>query len=569
MGGKDLSGEILEDRYQIVERLSEGAMGVVYRGNRLKLDRAVAIKVMHASLPSAMEGRKRFEREAKLMAKLEHPHCVSIIDYGLHGAKPYVVMELVRGRSLHELLVEQRRFEIPRAVEIMRQVLSGLSHAHEQGIIHRDIKPANIMVTPKAPLGVHVRILDFGLARILGANTSTSKGFAVGTPSYMAPEQCRGEELDARVDIYACGVVLFEMLTGRKPFVAGDPIEIVKKQIQEAPPRLADVLAGDYGELETVVARALSKAPGDRFTSAVAMAEALDAAVSGRSAPEPTAVFEPIKEPSIEVPITVGSSVIEKPEPPGSSVRRQLPVSRMRYVVLGGLLLAGGAVAAGVVWTNRLARSEARTDHAPSAVVVGTPPAPAPTPEAEATPGGSGDTPAAPEAAPPAAAIAPEAAQAPPPAPEAATAGPAAPSAPAAASAPDPAADLNAAALKLVDEGKLQAAIDSLAKARRVYPQSALLAVTLGKLYFQKMWWADGLEHLRDAVKLDPELRHDPELIKTVLRGFLVTPGYDGRLGRFLLDLGANAAPLLDEAARTHPNPARRERAAALLRRIH
>jgi tetratricopeptide (TPR) repeat protein len=145
----------------------------------------------------------------------------------------------------------------------------------------------------------------------------------------------------------------------------------------------------------------------------------------------------------------------------------------------------------------------------------------------------------------------------------------AAPSTPLAASPADPAADLNAAALKLVDEGKLQTAIDSLAKARRVYPQSALLAVTLGKLYFQKMWWADGLEHLRDAIKLDPELRHDTELIKTVLRGFLVTPGYDARLGRFLLDLGPNAAPLLDEAARTHPNPARRERAAALLRRIH
>src|SRR5438270_13753539 len=158
--GPDLSGAVLEGRYQIQEKLAEGAMGVVYKGIRTQLNRPVAIKVMHAALPGVMAARERFEREAKLMALLEHPHCVSVIDYGLHGEKPYVVMELVRGRSLHDLIVEQGQFDVPRAADIVRQVLSGLAHAHEQGIIHRDIKPANIMITPKAPLGVHARILD-------------------------------------------------------------------------------------------------------------------------------------------------------------------------------------------------------------------------------------------------------------------------------------------------------------------------------------------------------------------------------------------------------------------------
>ena len=514
MRGQDLSGEILEDRYQIVERIAEGAMGVVYRGNRLKLDRAVAIKVMHGSLPSAMEGRKRFEREAKLMARLEHPHCVSIIDYGLHATKPYVVMELVRGRSLHELIVEQRRFEIPRAVEILRQALSGLAHAHEQGIIHRDIKPANIMVTPKAPLGLHVRILDFGLARMLESSTSVSNGVAVGTPSYMAPEQARGGQLDARVDVYACGVVLFELLTGRKPFIAGDPIAIVKKQIEEMPPRLADVVPGDYGALEAVVARALAKAPADRYPSAVAMAEALDAAVSGRGAPEATALFAPIEEPSLDVPITVGSSVHTRPEPPGSSVRRELPVSRGRYVVIAGLVLAAAAIAGLVLLRDRLGgQDEPRPDAAGTIVL-------APPPPADAAP------------------------------------------------AIDPAGELAASARALADAGKLQPAIDSLVKARRVYPDSALLAVTLGTLYFDKLWWADGIENLRDAVKLDPALRDDEAVIKTVLRGFLTTPSYDGRLARLLLDLGPSAAPLVDETARTHPNPKLRSRARSLLRRF-
>src|SRR5438270_8572704 len=163
--GPDLSGAVLEGRYQIQEKLAEGAMGVVYKGIRTQLNRPVAIKVMHAALPQAMSARERFEREAKLMALLEHPHCVSVIDYGIYDGKPFVVMELVRGRSLHEMLVEQGRFSVERAAGIMGQVLSGLAHAHGHGIIHRDIKPANIMVTPKEPLGLHARLLDFGLAR--------------------------------------------------------------------------------------------------------------------------------------------------------------------------------------------------------------------------------------------------------------------------------------------------------------------------------------------------------------------------------------------------------------------
>ena len=531
MPRQDLSGEILEDRYQIQERISEGAMGVVYRGNRLKLDRAVAIKVMHTSLPAAMEGRKRFEREAKLMARLEHPHCVSIIDYGLHGSNPYVVMELVRGRSLFELITEQGRLERARAVDVVRQVLSGLAHAHEQGIIHRDIKPANIMVTPKAPLGLHVRILDFGLARMLEASTSVSNGVAVGTPSYMAPEQCRGEAVDARVDIYACGIVLFELLTGKKPFIAKDPIAIVKKQIDEMPPLMADVTPGDYGALEGVVARALAKSPKDRYPSAVAMAEALDAAMTGRDAPEPTmqlpisrpatkpGTVEPeAPTPSVEVPITVGSSIHTKPEPPGSSIRRELPRSRMRYVVLAALVVIAGAAIALVVFRDRIFNHSGDEGRQDNAVVW-----------IERTVDKT-NVPAEPT---------------------------------------DPAADIVAGAQKLADAGGTQAAIDSLIKARKVYPHSAPLALALGKLYFTKMWWNDGLANLRDAIRLEPTLRSDLDLIKLALRAFITTPKADERLARFLLELDpAKTSAALDDAAQAHPNPDVRSRVQALARRI-
>jgi serine/threonine-protein kinase len=524
----DLTGKLIDRRYQVIERIAEGAMGVVYRAVRVKLDRAVAIKVMHATLPGEMEGKKRFEREAKLMARLEHPHCVSIIDFGLHDHKPYVVMELVRGRSLYEMLVEQGHFEIPRAIDVMTQVLSGIAHAHDQGIIHRDIKPANIMTTPKAPLGLHARILDFGLARMLGSSTSLSDGVAVGTPSYMAPEQCRGEQLDQRVDVYACGIVLFEMLTGRKPFVAKEPIDIVKKHLKEMPPRLAEVRPGNYGALEDVVARALAKDPSDRYPSAVAMAKALEAALAGtKSSSESTAEIPlssiPIgdaatlpaqKPPTTDVPITVGSSVIVKRDDNDSSLRRMLPVSRARWWALGFLLFAGAAVTAGfVVRDYYFARFDA--------------PAPAPRLPDDA------------------AVVVPIDATF------------------------DPTDPLLAEANQLAADGKTDKALEVLKNARKVYPNRAALPLLAGRLYFSKMWWTDGVAAYRDAIKLDPQLKSDPVILETVIKGFITTPTYDGRLGQLLLEIGAPAAPGLEDIAQHHANPSKRTRAAAMLKRLH
>ncbi|HUJ62804.1 MAG TPA: serine/threonine-protein kinase [Kofleriaceae bacterium] len=504
MAGPDLSGVVLDGRYQIVERLAEGAMGVVYRGVRTRLNRPVAVKVMHAALPDAMAARERFEREAKLMALLEHPHCVSVIDFGLHADKPYVVMELVRGRSLHEMLVEQGRIEIARAADLLRQVLSGLAHAHDQGIIHRDVKPANVMVTPKAPLGLHARILDFGLARMCGsATTSLSDGIAVGTPSYMAPEQCRGDQLDERVDLYACGVVLFEMVTGKKPFAADDPIAIIRKQLEQPPPRLADVAPGDYGALEDVVARALAKRPGERYPSAIAMSAAIEEAIGTRRASEATSSFRDeelgsgdlVAMPSsVQVPITVDPAALAPAstsdartgvhDPHDASLlRRMLPVSRMRWVALAGLVAVGAA-------------SYAAYHYLLAA------------PEPAAAPPARVALAAAPPSAPP-------------------------PPAPPVAHVP--------AATRAYDDGRA---------------------------YFAKLWWNDGIKSFHEAIRLDPSYRGDPELLRAAVRGFATTPSYDDRLGAFLLYLGAPAAPYLDELAREAGNPEIRARAAAMARKL-
>ena len=516
----DLSGSVVDGRYRLDERIAQGAMGVVYRATSLRIERAVAIKLMHASLPAAMAARARFEREAKLMAIVEHPHCVAVIDYGVHEHKPYVVMELVRGRSLHDLLAEQKRFEIARAADVMRQILSGLAHAHDQGIIHRDIKPANIMVTPKAPLGVHVRILDFGLARMLEASNSLTDGFAVGTPSYMAPEQCRGETVDARADLYSCGVVLFEMIAGRKPFVAKDPIEIIKKVMNEPTPQLSELAPECNAALDAVVARALAKSPDQRFTTAIAMSDAIDAALSNRAAAESTAVLPenagqsgpsavaPI-DPSVDVPITVGSSVVADKPPKKPALRPTLPVSRVRWVVLAALVAIAGGAYAIVALTSRGSREPERAAAARDAAVESKP-------------------------APPVI---------------------------------DPIVEARAQADALVVAGRSDAALDALAKARKQYPDSAALAFDAGKLYFGKLWWTDGIKSFRDAIRLDAAYRTDPALIDIVVRGFATTPEYDDRLGGFLAELGSATEPALDELARNHANPRVRARAAAQLRR--
>jgi serine/threonine-protein kinase len=503
--GAELQGEILDKRYEIVARIAEGAMGVVYRGVRLKLDRAVAIKVMHLALPEVGDARERFEREARLMARLEHPHCVSIVDYGVHKGKPYVVMQLVSGRDLCDVLAEQQRFDPRRAADVIGQVLSGLAHAHEQNIIHRDIKPANIMITPKAPLGVHARILDFGLARMLGSSTSTSKGLAVGSPSYMAPEQCRGDELDARVDIYACGVVLFEMLTGRKPFIADEPLAILKKQLEEPPPRLADVTPGDYGMLEEVVARALAKAPQDRYPSAVAMAEALTAALTTHAGPDAIAR-------------------------PGTASTREMPVlgskPRTRRSRLAGWLLAAVALgAAGVFAWPLLERELAREDEPvrDAAVMVVTPAIDATTLDATT----------------PDAAVLVDA-------------------------PPSPADAIVAKTKQLAADGKVSAALDQLRHAREIYPESAQLPLLAGKLAMSQLYFSEGILSFRAAIKLDPAVRTDPELVHAAIHAFTITPSVDAELARFVTELGAAAWPELDEIAKSHPNPAIRERATRL-----
>ena len=268
-------GMVLQDRYRILSCLGEGGMANVYRAERLRLGRQVAVKFLQDGVVRDPNVLKRFEREAQAMGSLSHPNCVSVFDFGTAGS-PYLVMDLVEGKSLRSI-IDEDVVPASRAIRIARQVLSGLSHAHAHGIIHRDMKPENIMVESSAAED-HVRIVDFGLAKLLGSQPDLTRGLAVGTPNYMAPEQLSEGTVNERTDVYAVGIVLFEMLTGRKPFQDANVMEILRRQLQMPPPRLRQVSPRhDYSPaLETLLLRAMAKSQAERFPTAAALATALD-----------------------------------------------------------------------------------------------------------------------------------------------------------------------------------------------------------------------------------------------------------------------------------------------------
>jgi len=260
-----------QSRYQLEEEIGRGGMGVVYRAHDTVLDRQVAVKVLTDSSLGA-EGRERLRREAQAAAKLNHPNVVSIYDVGEIDGQPCIVMELVKG----ETLGAGRRREIEAVVAVARQVCAALEHAHAHGIIHRDLKPENILVGPDGT----VKLMDFGLARSRGASRLTEEGALVGTVFYLAPEQALGQEIDGRADLYALGVVLYELAAGRLPFTGDDPIAVISQHLHAPviPPGTHNPEIPAW--LDDLIVRLLSKQPEARPASAGEVLRALDASTT-------------------------------------------------------------------------------------------------------------------------------------------------------------------------------------------------------------------------------------------------------------------------------------------------
>lgn len=283
-------GSTLPGGYQILDLISVGGMGRVYRAEQSVLGRTVAVKVVHPHLLSEDSSIARFLTEARAASQLNHPHSVSVIDFGrTEDGQPYLVMELLRGKDLGRVAYEQGPLPIRRIVTVLSQVMLALEEAHELGIVHRDLKPENIILEPTRRGGDFVKVVDFGLAKLKeGPSTSvTLPGIVCGTPDYMAPEQGRGDDIDGRSDLYAVGVVLFQLLTGRLPFDADTPTKVVLKHMNDPIPDPRDFAPNrDIGEeLVQVVKRALAKLPGQRYQNANEFILALEAATQVAVAP--------------------------------------------------------------------------------------------------------------------------------------------------------------------------------------------------------------------------------------------------------------------------------------------
>jgi serine/threonine protein kinase len=326
-GDEALVGRVLNDRYLIGQRIARGGMASVFRATDQRLDRVVAIKVMHHGLGDDQQFTQRFVREAKSAAKLNHRNVVSVFDQGTDGEVTYLVMEYVPGRTLRDLMRDESPMPPHRALELLEQVLIALSAAHAARIIHRDVKPENVLITPDGD----VKVADFGLARAVSAATTATGGTLIGTVSYLAPEIVVNEGADARSDIYACGAMLYEMLTGIKPHTGESPIQVAYKHVHEDIGLPSAIQPGIPPYVDALVARATVRDRDQRSTDARVMLQqvrsvqrALDAGLDD----DPDLVADllpgartPTDEdgtPTVSVPLTTAGSLSSDSIPTGS-----------------------------------------------------------------------------------------------------------------------------------------------------------------------------------------------------------------------------------------------------------
>jgi eukaryotic-like serine/threonine-protein kinase len=540
-------GQTVDERWKILDRIGSGGMGVVYRAERVKLGKVVAIKFLDERPAKSPEAVRRFEREARAISRLTHRHCVSILDFGVWRKRPYIVMEYISGVPLNKEMGKPTMTPV-RGVAIMRQILEALRHAHSSGVVHRDLKPENVMLTESTATNDFVKLLDFGLARIIDIDEPTISvpRMVAGTPSYMSPEQARGEKADHRTDIYSAGVILYALCTGRKPFKADDAMDILRMHMH-APPEPPRKVAPEKRispALEKVILRAMAKDRKDRFYHCEEFLVALKAvpeAEHGRS-------------------------------------------HRGRVWAVGALaaLVAGGAGGATWLWhARRLAATTAataatRAQQAEKAADVDvTPAAPdlASTAVTPVTPGPGTLGPATPGPATPASAGAPKA-----PGTTPAAAGPVVSSAAAPASAAGAAATQPAAAAAAADTPQAHVATlleaDRLSEAERflraqtiLEPKAGWVHLQLGEIYFRRMWRRDADKEWNLALTLDRGLRHDE-----ALQSHLCTtlgPTWAGTGERLVVHhLGRSAVPALTACIRETSDLARVQTAARLIERV-
>jgi serine/threonine protein kinase len=539
-------GRTLGGRYEVLARLGVGGVGMVYQGRQVPLDRLVAIKVLQQSAAASPEWRRRFEREARALSALSHPNIVPITDFGIDGDVPYLVMELLEGRTLEDLINEEP-VSPARALDIVGQTLRGLAFAHRQGIVHRDLKPANIFLQALPDHADHVRLLDFGTAKFLEsasapgmAENLSRVGVVFGTPAYMSPEQAKAERVDTRSDIYAAGVILFQLLAGRPPYVADTPEGVMQAHVSEPVPSLAE-LRPDLSIarfVQPVINRAMAKKPAGRYPQALWMLSALEACGDGSRVAATSAELAPMPTlkdlPPVRSPRPAREPPTLKNLPRVASARG--PRAPRAYPWRPAIALVGlaAAVTTGATFLRR---------HRGPLVETAKPlAAPAPAPDPQTTP------------TPPAHAPPPQ--QQPPPVTAAAAR---TQTKPASGVAPgrrarDPWQEAVPEALQPIRhklEGGVRLNEGALGPAyafARQNPDDPRPWLLIAHSYAQLGWVSNSVERYQRAYRADPTCRGDPQMLEDLLNA--VTHRVAGRdAARAIRDMyGAEALPALEKA---------------------
>ena len=531
-----LIGRTLDGRYEVLARLGAGSASVVYQGQHVQLNRPVAIKLLPQSAAASPEWRRRFEREARALSALAHPNVVPLTAFGIDGGVPYLVMELLTGKTLAELIGEGP-VTPARALDIVRQMLRGLSAAHDQAIAHRDLKPANIFLQALPDHADHVRLLDFGMAKFLEGVSSPSVaesqprvGGVSGTPLYMSPEQAKAERVDTRADIYAAGAILFHLLAGRPPYVADTPEGVLEAHVSEPVPSLVKLRPElpIARRVQAVIDRAMAKKPADRYPKAMWMLSALEA-IDGAS-PAAAANAEPAPTLKALPPV----SARRDREPP--TLKQLSPVSARRARQVGwpprrtamALVVLAASVTTGVTFLRRHRGPPVERAEPVAAQV------PAPSPQVPTAPAAQPPPPTTAAAmqtqTKPASAVAP------------------------AQRARDPWQEPVPEALKPIrdslergtrlNEGALGPAY-AFARQNPGDPRPWLL---IAHAYAQLNWLSDSVERYQRAYRADPTSRGDPQMLEDLLTA--AAHRVAGRnAARVIREIyGAEALPALDKA---------------------
>jgi serine/threonine-protein kinase len=562
-------GAVIAERYRLLERVGEGGMGAVYRGEHVTLRKRVAVKFLHPELSRIPDVVARFEREAVAAANLDHRNVVAAHDFGkTKDGLFFLVMEFVEGGSLRALLDKEHRLAPPRAVRIARHIAAALNRAHSLGIVHRDLKPENVVLVECDGDPDFAKVLDFGIAKVspgkLGDGPAlTQAGMVFGTPDYMAPEQALGSKVDHRADLYAFAVMVFEMLTGQRPFV-GEDVMVVLGQHMTAPPPSASAVAPPGvlpPAVDAVLARALAKSPSERFESVLEFVEALESALGlvpaagtlppgftgtppyGVAAPVPSSITgaQPAAGPA------TGSGTLHTLITGYRDLRRD---PRRHRLVIGGLAaLAVLSLVIGLATRpSPAAREAARrpTPARPHALRPAPPPRPAPLapvspPVAHTNPAPAADTETSPgQGLPPALA----------------------------AQLDEYRARPSVAVLLSAARGRqLRAVIAAFEQSRAQAPSDPIIAYVLGTLYARDRGrMALALERYADALRAQPGFAHDPTLLRDVVRAFAESNHPPPSAAALLTGpLARTAAPYLLETALNARKAGTRARALGML----